>query len=320
MIIGLKTKIATTILTGCALSAINLFAQDPAPAESAQAQSEAYSEDVIVIDPLFEYVVAPEDMKSLQERSDYLMEHFWDPMDLSKQEAVDQTALNAAFKVYTTPMQWASREITHKSVDKLLKQLKKNPVLLYQFTRAAEENLYGPRARAWVDEIYVKFLESLEKNKKISESRKTRFRSQLSRIKNSMIGERAPEFKFIKADGSEGLYFPMSTFTIIEIGDPDCMECTMARLKMESNVALDKLVAKGKVNILFMIPTDEEDWKNQTSDYPSRWTIGAAPDIDEVLDIRSTPSFYTVGSDGKIISKNISVERAIMEAIEQNPE
>lgn len=136
-----------------------------------------YSQEPIQIDPLFEYPSAPEELSSLQDKSNYLVEHFWDSMDFKSSATVDQNALNDAFKVYSVPMRWAEKTRSLASADKLIEKISKNPTLLIQFTKAAETNLYSNRADVWIDEVYVKFLNALVKNKKIPESRKRNMQS-----------------------------------------------------------------------------------------------------------------------------------------------
>ena len=109
------------------------------------------AQDVIEIQPLFEYPTAPEELNSLADKSDYLVEHFWDSMNFKNKTTVDQTALNHAFRVYTAPLRWANRDKALVSVNKLIESIQKNPALFIQFTKAAEENMYGPRAEVWVD-------------------------------------------------------------------------------------------------------------------------------------------------------------------------
>lgn len=41
-----------------------------------------------------------------------------------------------------------------------------------------------------------------------------------------------------------------------------------------------------------------------------------AGDVDDIYDIRLTPTFYTIGADGNIISKNITVDEAVRQALE----
>lgn len=268
----------------------------------------------IVVNPLFEYPQAPDEIENLQERSDYLMRHFWEPMNLKSKTAVDQAALNHAMGMYTVAMQFADKEVAVKSVDDLLKKLEKNPVLLLQFTKAAEENIYGERAKMWIDEIYIKFLQALVKNKKIDSLRKTRYQDQLRILSGSAIGAKAPRFNFTGRDGTKHKYFPMSTFTIIEFGDPDCIDCRMAKLKLDTDLEISRLVEEGKLNILFIIPDAEEEsfeFIDSVADYPKDWTVGASSEVDDIYDLRLTPAFYVINGKGEIIAKNIGVENVI---------
>ena len=267
--------------------------------------------EVIMVDPLFEYPVAPEEITTLGEKSNWLIQHFWDNMDFKNQGALNQAAVNDAVKVYSFPMQWADKVEVDKSLDKLLAQLQKNPTLLVQFTKAAEEALYGPRANMWIDEVYLKFLSTAMKNKKISKARKERYSRHIEQLEKTKIGETAPSFDFVTPTGNPGKYEPIGVFTIIEFGDPDCDDCRHAKLKMETNVKFSSLVDRGLVNILFIVPDPEEGWQTKLTGFPSNWVVGASDSISDELDLRSTPSFYVVDKEGKLIAKNVNVDRAI---------
>ena len=54
----------------------------------------------MIIDPLFDYPSPPEDMQNLHDRSNYVMDPFWDPLNVKTKSAVDQNALNHAFETY----------------------------------------------------------------------------------------------------------------------------------------------------------------------------------------------------------------------------
>jgi len=270
------------------------------------------AQDIIQIDPLFEYPTAPEELTSIQDKSNYLVEHFWDSMDFKTKATVDQNALNHAFKVYAVPMRWAEKSKSLESADKLIEKISKNPILLIQFTKAAEENIYSPRADVWIDEVYVRFLKALMKNKKVPESRKKYYGRQLNLLEKSMLGENAPEFKFTDRDGKEATYFPMKTATMIIFGDPSLLEWRMSRLSLETNINLTQSLDRGKVNILFIVPdADNASWKDETANYPSTWTVGCSSEVRNIFDFRVTPSIYVIDGDGKIVMKNIDPSTAV---------
>lgn len=271
---------------------------------------------VTYLEPLFEYPVAPEELSDFTAKCDWLAENFWTPLDVKSQEAVDQVKLNHAFGVYaTTAAQYAQKEKVNAALDHLLKNIQKNPVLLFQFTRAAEETIYGPRAEVWIDELYVKILKTALASKKFPKTRRLRYEEQLKQLENTLVGGAPAMFEFKRADGDPGRYFPMSTPTIIIFGDPGCDDCRMAKLRMEANVAFSKAVTDGKLNVLYIIPDPEPGWEKEVADYPRAWTTGASDTVSGIYDLRETPDIYLVGGDGKIVGKHLPTMDAIKQAV-----
>lgn len=132
-----------------------------------------------------------------------------------------------------------------------------------------------------------------------------------------MLGNVAPEFKFTDRNGKEQTYFPMTTATMLIFGDPSLPDWRLSRLRMESNAQLAQAVDKGKVNIIFIVPDNNDGWKSDVANYPSSWTVGIAPEVGKIYDFRVSPSIYVVGTDGKIIAKNASPESAVWELLNQ---
>lgn len=277
----------------------------------------AWSQQVIEVEPLFEYPVAPEELESMADKSNYLVGHFWDSFDFKGKTSVDQNALNHAFRVFTVPMRFADRERSIAATTKILEALSKNPTLLLQFTKAAEENMYGPRADIWVDEVYMQFLNAIVRNKKVPANRKAKYEKQLKCLANSQPAQIAPRFEFENREGNKTAYFPMSTPTLIIFGNPHDADWRMARLKMESNLKLIQAIDKGKINILFIVPGEMDGWKDLVSNYSGKWTVGAADNVREIYDIRTNPAVYVIGADGKIVGKNLTLNSAVAQILQQ---
>lgn len=265
----------------------------------------------IIVEPIFEYPVAPDDIENLNERSSWLVTHFWDNMDLNTDTTVDQNALNHAFFVYTSAMQFADRDSALKSVDALLKRIKGKPALTMQFVKAAEETLYGPRADIWSDEVYIPFLKALGAEKNVSQIRKERYARQLDLLQNTQPGKKAPAFRYRLTNGHYKDLKVDRPFTIIEFGDPECDDCAFAKLKLEMAADIQDLIADKQLQILFIVPDVAADEETEVMDalktYPAAWTTGIGYGIEDAYDIRQTPSFYLLNSKGEIIIKNRDV-------------
>lgn len=289
-------------------SILLLLAAMMIPALDVPAQAD---DEVIVIQPLFEYPSAPDSVTALSARSNYLMSHFWDQMDFKSKKAVNQMALNDAFNVYITAMRFADEADAEKSLADLHKRLEKNPVLQLQFTLAAEETLYGPRAEVFNDHVYLQFIDNLMKNKKVSKERKARFRHQGKILHNTLIGSMPPTFDYETPTGTTSTFYPNGVITLIEFGDPDCDECRLSKLKLETDVSFNDLLDRGKVNVLFIIPDPSTGWQTEVAGYSPKWHVGASDKVADLYDLRSTPSIYVIDGEGKVLAKNISVAGAI---------
>ncbi|MCH5232610.1 MAG: DUF5106 domain-containing protein [Muribaculaceae bacterium] len=278
--------------------------------------TKAVAQEVIEIEPLFEYPEVPDELTTLTDRTGYLVKNFWNNLDTKNQQAVDQIALNHAFSVFCTSLRWADQDLSLQSVEKLIDKISNNPVLLVQMAKAAKENLYGPNAEYWSDILYLKFLDAAIKNKKVSESRKERYRKEAEILRSTLIGNKAPSFSFEEPDGKISQYFPMSTPTLIIFGDPENTDWRMVRLGLEINTELNQAIDKGKLNVLYIVNSSAGDWKKSVDNYTRRWKVGKGIDLDEKYDMRLNPSVYLIGSDGAIQLKNSPLQTAVNQALE----
>ncbi|MDE5998134.1 MAG: DUF5106 domain-containing protein [Muribaculaceae bacterium] len=299
------------------LSAVLMGFSAYASAQEVNDSTELIDTGVMYLDPLFEYPTAPEELTEFREKCNWLANNFWNSLDIKKKDAVDQNKLNDAFKVYATTIQYADKDVVTMAVDKLMKNLQKNPMLTFQMIKAAEETIYGPRAEFWIDELYARMLATAMSNKKFPASKRMRYEQQLKQLENSLIGKTPATFNFVRPNGDTAQYFPMSTPTIIVFGDPDCEECRMGKLRMQSNISFSNAVKNGKINVLFIIPDAESGWEKTVSDFPKQWSVGASDTVAEVYDIREIPEIYVVDSEGKIVNKHIGVVDAMSIALSQ---
>lgn len=274
---------------------------------TAEQQDTTLSGNILVVPPLFDYPAAPDNLPDIQSRANWIMQNFWNPFDFT-QASVSQAALDHAFNVYITPLRWADAKIAEKSIDDLVTKLKKHTPMLYQFTTAAEHNLYGPKSEMWVDGAYMKFVNALLADKKLSEIRKARFKLQHATLETSLIGSPMHKFEYITPSGKKEKIEFSTPYTIIEFGDPFCNECAMYKINMETYPELSTMIADGKLNFYFIVPDGEssEGWERQLAVYPSDWKRGAGIGLDEKYDIRQMPSVYLLGENGVIIDKFIS--------------
>lgn len=287
------------------LSLILLGSFAPLRAQEEVTETES---NVTVLPPLFDYPTVPEEITEWQARNNWLVEHFWDNFDF-KQKAVGHAQLVHAFRTFTVPIRFADAKVSLKSIDKLISKLKKQPGLLLQFTKVAEQECYDPKTSAVIiDQVYLPFLAAIHADKKLPAVRKARYEHQYQALNGCLVGDEMKSFDFVDRNGSPTKFNPVaSKYTIIEFGDPDCSECIINKVRLETDELLQKMCSDGTAQVYFIIPDadpDDDSWRNRVADYPHYWTVGAAPSADEQIDLRYTPCIYVIGPDRKIISKN----------------
>ncbi len=261
----------------------------------------------------FQYPIVPDSISTLTGRCNYLSNHFWDFCDLksafsSKQRMADE------FKGYLEILQLASPDTAVTAIDRFTARLDKQPKDLLFLAEIAEAELYSDSAKVWSDELYIPFARAVERNKRIDKASKLRYKHQADILENSLPGRRIPSIPYVTADGGKGDVLNDSAQVIVLfINDPECSDCSLARIRMHADIATTQLINDGVVKIISLSAVDpDEKWKAEVADYPSDWIVAANPDIDMTLDLRGgTPSFYILDKRRKIRFKHLDVNQVL---------
>lgn len=260
--------------------------------------------------PYFQLPIIPDSLSTLQQRTDYMVQHYWDFCDLKKAfSARDKMA--ESFHTYLTFMPYASADVVYASVDKFMAKIAKQPADVLFIGEQAESMLYSDTAEFQSDELYLRFAQAIADNKKVDKNAKLRYQHQAKILSRSQIGMIAPEFDYTDIMGVTQHFVPDTTCvaTILYFNDPDCSDCNMAKLRLDADIKTNRLIESGRVKVVSITPggvTDE--WQLKASSYPASWRIGASEDVDDIYDIRHTPSFYIIDNNGKIVLKNGDID------------
>ena len=262
---------------------------------------------------LFQYPHIPDILTNLDERSNYLVSHFWDRCNL-KSAFYSKDRFKQAFNDYIAVAPYAHKDTMNLSIEKLIKTVKKNPENMLILGEIAQESLYGDSAQFWSDELYLPFAKAVVETKKIPKERKARVAYHVEVLEQSQVGMTAYPLTFIDEQGNKQNLKDLSsaTFILLFINETDCDDCIMARARMATNIKIQQLITEGKLLIVSINPTEADDeWRENTSKYPSSWIKGASPDVDSHFDMRMTPSIYLLDQKHTILAKNIDINTLI---------
>ncbi len=264
-------------------------------------------------DKLFQYPEAPASLTTLEERTSYVIEHFWDRCNIN-QAFSTRSKLQQAFNDYIDIMPYADATVVHESVNKLLERIKKNPAQILAFAEMAEGAMYSDTASVICDEVYYPFAQAVVDCKKIKPADKERFINHARILSGSQVGMTAPDFKFTTVDGETKRFSELPAgYVIFMIYDPANSECMMTRVRLSADYNINEFIKKGQLNVVCIYPGEatDEAWVELSKRMPDNWITGSSSEIKSLYDMRITPAIYYMNSRHKILSKTMTADQLI---------
>lgn len=285
------------------ISAILLFSF------ASMAQEPADDGSVVGQERLFKYPVVPDTIITLENRANFIIQNFWNEYDFS-QPIRDERVFEATFRDFVTFFKYAHKNIVETCIKDLMRKAQSNKSNFLYIAEVAERSLYLPGAEYWSDEVYISFLESIRDYNSLKKEEKERYMYQLKLLQNNMIGERAIDFEMRLADGSKKKLSDIDAKTMfVFFNDKDCVDCTIGRLRLSTDVRLNKLIDAGEVTFVCVyMGKYSDEWAAEARNYSKNWIIGANNDVADEYDLRIQPCVYILDADKVIIDKNINVE------------
>jgi hypothetical protein len=262
---------------------------------------------------LFEYPKPPEELTKLDERCNFLVEHFWERCDF-KSALSRRDKLDNCFSDWISFIRFANTTSVFPAVDKLLETVKKSSDQSLAIAQLAEKYIYSDEAEYVSDELYLPFAKFAAENKKIPNEERVHFQAQVRIITSSAKGAVVPDLQMVNLTGDKVSLRQSikSTNVVLFFNDPDCFDCTMARVRLAADYNLKKLIEENSVQLISIYPGEPDDeWRKDAADYPDSWTVVAVPDADLYFNLSSTPKLYCLNSNCKVTLKDVPLDNLL---------
>lgn len=262
----------------------------------------------------FQYPEPPESLVSLDQRTSFLVEHFWERCNL-KSAFSSRAKMHEAFNDYVSFMPYADTTVVCNSVRKLISDVKKAvPAQLPALFEMAESSLYSDSAEFPIDQVYMIFANTAAKSKEVAKDARERYSRQASQLGGSMVGQKLPNIGMTTSTGeSKKMNDISASYILILFDDPDDPENMMARVRLSADYSLNKLIERGDMTVISLYPgTADQEWKSRVATYPSNWVVAASPESDRYFDRRNKPTIYYANKNQEILSKSLLAENLLV--------
>ena len=245
------------------------------------------------------------------ERADYLLLHFWDSVDFTDRAAMsDSIMIEQGMSDFISVMDYCSPEGIEEGVGKLLSRASvASPEAYGRVAALAELYLWDSQSPFRSEAFYTPFAEyALTRGG----DEKERAEAILDDIARNAPGSVAPDFI---VTGTDGHRFSLASLTdegrpvAVMFYEPDCDHCLEAIASLTSNPDFNRLIENGQLTFLAVyIGNEYEKWSEHAASLPLSWKTGIDRarliDEKELYKVGSTPSFYIIGSDRRILLKD----------------
>lgn len=263
---------------------------------------------------MFPYPSAPDDLPTLSQRCNYIVEHFWDRCNI-KQSFSSQPQLRQAFGDWLSFMPYASSDTVYMAINAYMDKVgKTGGDNVAAIGRIAESWLYCDTAACFSEDVYLPFAKAVAGHKKVDNATRQRLKAQIKILENSRVGAKAGGFEFVtRADSTMHFDDVVASRVILFFYDPDCTDCSLVKTRLSVDFNLNQLLDGRLVKLVAIYPGEPtQEWKESAALLPESWIVGAAPDIDLLYDIPTTPDLYYLDARHKILAKHVDINNLLI--------
>lgn len=262
----------------------------------------------------FPYPQVPEDLTSLTQRCNFLVDKFWERCNI-KQSFSSVEKVGEAFGDWVSFMPYATADTIFPAIDRYIEDVAKTGGdNLKAMVEIAEQWMYTDSAEYYSEELYLPFCKAGAEHKKMPKKDKARYAAQLRVLENSSLGKTVGPFDYQLADGTKGNFADViASRVILLFMTPDDFECSLAKARLAADYNLNALVNSGLVKVMAITPGQPtEQWKADAASYPEGWIVAAMPDAEAVFDLSAKPSIYYLNARHKVLGKHLSVDNMLL--------
>ena len=236
---------------------------------------------------------------------------------LSEYAAKSESYKNILFEDYVISLFSETPQRALEMQDSTLKAAARDSAALGEMLSLQRNFLYDVNSPYRCEDFYIPVMEAIIGSPYTSSAEKAEAASDLPLFKMNPLGTPAADFTFtVKGGRTKTLYSLRADYTLLFFSNPGCQNCKEITDRLSAIGAIDALMADGTLAIVNIYPDDDiEAWYDYVAEYPSAWTSGYAPEVDDpgegVYNLRAIPTLYLLDREKRVIQKDAPLERIL---------
>ena len=253
----------------------------------------------------------PETLTTLEQRADYLAQHYWDSLDMADMKAVESDVTRAAFADFVSILPYCTSQ--RDAFATLWRRCYPHRDAYYYMLELAEFYLYDVASPQRNEECFIEALEVVVEDAEIEDIDKIVVRSQLKLLKRNRVGEIATDFEFVDKEGAKHrLSDYEAEYMLLLFASADCEDCKRMKRVIDANTRLWMMLRRGSLAIVAITITDDTTaW--QATSVPERWIEGwdseQAIEHASLYDLTTKPRLYLLDREHRILLKNTTPQQ-----------
>lgn len=253
-----------------------------------------------------------------EDRGGYLVEHYWDNLNLSDTTITyNKDMLEQKWVDYIDLL---PRFAQNNAVDLLREfycSIQQNNILYPIFTDLADKYLYSKDSPFQNDAYLVPILEVMLSKDGLDTIDAQHIQFKLDIASKNNPGLLAQDFAYTKLNGSVARLSQLKKeYTLVFLFNPECNFCLRDAKKLGQSLIIERLIKSKRLDLLAIcVEQSVDSWKDYVKNWPQYWIHGYDTNqvitTDNLYDLRAIPSFYLLDKDKKVILKDRPIEEVI---------
>lgn len=255
----------------------------------------------------FQLPKVPTMLQSVEERLNYVVEHYWDNFDFQDTayihlpEVTEQAIAN-----YVDLLDRTTPDIASSALENTLKSAMKEPKMLKFLNSQLRRYMTDPNSPIRNEELYEPVAQFLSTATSIDETIRIKATRDLKLIKLNRRGSIANNFSFRLPDGKvQALHQVASPMTLLLFFDPDCHTCSEVIEELKASPILNQ----ANLQIVAIYPEGNADiWRDYLPKLPQNWINGHDYTLTvlnrELYNLNAMPTLYLLDAEKRVLVKD----------------